>query len=174
MITNIVEFSLLKEGGILLFSPKDCTELIITQLDRGNPLESNTSTLLLSLAQSLTKLYANPNRPDISPQISDLLDCSSNAILPRIILPDLETFPPEILFSPLITPFRDAATSNPELYFEYFGFLGRTLQRYSGTWKRESLQRWMFCTLISLGNPEGGMAFPGAINLLVNPVIKCH
>lgn len=152
-----------------MFSPDDCTELITTQLDRNDPLESNTSTLLLSLAQSITKVYSNPKRPDIAPQISILLDRTTNTILPSLTLPVFETFPPEVLLSTLVTPFRDAATSNPELLFEYFEFLGRTLQRYSGIWKHESLQKWMFCTLVTLGNPEGGMAFQGAIDFLVNP-----
>jgi hypothetical protein len=128
----------------------------------------------LSLAQSITKVYSNPNRPDIAPQISILLDRSTDTILPSLTLPDFETFPPEILLSTHVTAFRDTAMSNPELLFEYFGFLARTLQRYSGTWKRESLQKWMFCTLVTLGNPEGGMAFQGAIDLLVNPKKNCH
>jgi len=155
---------------LLAFSPGDITELITTHLDRSDPLESNTSTLLLSLAQSLTKIYSNPVRPDITPQISNLLNHSSNSLLPQLSLPDVETFPPEILRSTLTTTFRNTATSNPELFFEYFGFLGRTIQRYSGTWGWESTQKWMLCTLVSLGNPEGGMAFQGAIDLLVIPL----
>jgi hypothetical protein len=169
VITNIIQFSLVNEGGLLEFSPDDITEFITTQLDRSNPLESNTSTLLLSLAQSLTKIYSNPTRSDITPQISNLLNHTSNSILPQLALPDLETFPPDILQSTLFTAFRNYAISNPELFFEYFGFLGRTIPRYSGTWTWESTQKWMFCTLVSLGNPEGGMAFQGAIDLLVNP-----
>lgn len=154
---------------MFVFSPDDITEFITAQLDRSDPLESNTSTLLLSLAESLTKVYSNPTRPDITPQISNLLDHLSNMILPQLTLPDLETFPPEVLQSTLVTPFRNTAMSNPELCFEYFGFLGRTIPRYSSTWKRESTQKWMFCTLVSLGNAEGGMAFQGAIELLVIP-----
>jgi len=144
-------------------------EFITTQLDRSDPLASNTSTLLLSLAQSLTKVYSNPTRPDITPQISNLLDHSSSSILPQLALPTLETFPPEILQSSLVVPFRNTATSNPELFFEYFGFLGRTIPKYSSTWRWENTQKWMFCILVSLGNPEGGMAFQGAVDLLVIP-----
>ena len=121
-------------GGLLGFSPYEISELLLTQLSRSNPFESNTSTLLISLAGSLIKVYSNPSRHDLSPQISNLLNRLTDSILPPLALPDLGKCPLKILQSALITPYRDTAACNPELLFEYFGFLSRTIPRYSGTW----------------------------------------
>jgi hypothetical protein len=79
-------------------------------------------------------------------------------------------FLPEILHQPLVTPFHHATIANPELLYQYFEFLSKTMTRYTATWKEELVQRWMLCILISLGNPEGGMSFQGAVEFLVIPI----
>ena len=150
-----------------MFSPGDVTELITSHLSRQNAVDSNSSTLLLSLAASLSKLYTNTTRPEIVPEIKLLMDYLTDTLLPPIILPEMEIFAPEILHQPLIKPFHDIIISNPELLFEYFGFLEQTMHRYSITWTTQNVQRWMLCVLVSLGIPEGGMSFQGAIDFLV-------
>lgn len=91
------------------------------------------------------------------------------ALLPPIVLPEMAAFAPEILCQPLTKPFQEIIISNPELLFEYFGFLAQTMPRYSVTWTVPNVQRWMLCILVALGIPEGGMSFQGAIDFLVFP-----
>jgi hypothetical protein len=69
---------------------------------------------------------------------------------------------------PLTLPFREITKSNPELLFQYFEFLAQTMSRYSPTWTQDTVQNLLLCILISLGIPEGGMAFQGAVDFLVN------
>jgi hypothetical protein len=163
----MAQFSLSNGGGLLIFPPGDVTELVTSHIGRQNVMDSNSSTLLLSLATSLTKLYSNTSRPEILPEISLLMNYLTDTLLPPTALPEMATFAPEILHAPLTKPFHDIILSNPELLFEYFGFLAHTMQRYSITWTPQNVQRWMLCILISLGIPEGGMSFQGAIDFLV-------
>lgn len=168
----MVQFSLSNGGGLLVFSPGDVTELVMSHMGRQNVMDSNSSTLVLSLATSLTKLYSNSTRPKILPEITLLMNYLTDALLPPIVLPEIAVFAPEILHQPLTKPFHDIIISNPELLFEYFGFLAQTKQRYSITWTPQNVQRWMLCILIALGTPEAGMSFQGAIDFLVFPQVN--
>jgi hypothetical protein len=163
----MVQFSLSNAGGLLVFSPDDVTELITSHLSPQNAMNSNSSTLLLSLATSLTKIYSNKGRQDITPQITLLMNYLTDSLLPSIVLPEMEIFAPEILHQSLVRVFDHIIVSNPELLFEYFGFLVQTMSRYSSTWTQHNVQRWMLCILVSLGIPEGGMSFQGATDFLV-------
>lgn len=153
----------------MLFSPEDVTELITFHLTQQNAMDSNSSTLLFSLATSLTKLYSNTNRPEITPQITLLMNYLTDSLLPLIVLPDMETFSLDMLHQPIVRPLDHIIISNPELLFEYFGFLVQTMPRYSTTWTQQNVQRWMLCILVSLGIPEGGMSFQGSFDFLVVP-----
>ena len=155
-------------GGLLAFSPEDVTELLTSQINQYTAMTSNSSTLLLSLAKSLTRVFSNTHRPEISSQISILLTHLANCLLPPLSLPKMEIFTPEIMHQSIVSPFRDVATANPELMFEYFNFVAQTMSRYSATWTDNNIQRWMLCILTSLGMPEGGMSFQGSIDFLVH------
>jgi hypothetical protein len=167
----MLQFSLLNGGvGLLVFSPFDVIQMITTHFSRHDAMNSNTSILILSLATSLTKTYSNPARPDISPQIAGLVDHITNSLLPPVVLPE-HSLPPEILEQPLAIPFREITTSNPELLFQYDGFLMQTIMsRYSSTWTHNTIQRVMLSILVALGIPEGGMSFQGAVDFLVRPL----
>jgi hypothetical protein len=152
-----------------VFLPEDVTELIVSQVTRDNAMESNSSTLLLSLATSLAKVHSNASRPDIGSHVILLMNHLTDSLLPPVAFPEMETFRPELLQDPRSAAFRMVTTSNPELLFEYFGFLAQTISRYSTAWTKENVQRWMLCILVSLGMPEGGMSFQGSIDFLVVP-----
>jgi hypothetical protein len=168
MVTSIVDFSLSHHGGLLVFSPEDVIALITTSITQENAMTSNASTLLLSLATSLTKIYSNANRPDISLQVTLLMDHLSNTLLPTIHLPKMQHFLPQILDHLMFRPFRLPIISNPEVIFEFFRFISQTMTRYSVTWSQHNVERWMACILVSLGYPEGGLAFQGAADFLVH------
>jgi len=166
----MIQVSLLSCGGLLVFSPHDVTELITLHLSQVSVKESNSSTLLFSLATSLTKFFSNKKRRKIVSEVTLLMNYLTDSVLPAIVFPEMPIFAPEILQQQsLIRPFLDIIISNPELLFDYFGFLAQTMRRYSETWTQYNVQRWMLCILISLGTPESGMAFQGAINFLVIP-----
>jgi hypothetical protein len=167
MVTGIVDFSLSHHGGLLVFSPADVIALITASITPQNAMTSNASTLLLSLATSLTKTYSNANRPDISPQVTLLMDHLSNTLLPTIHLPEMQHFLPQILEQLMFRPFRLSIISNPEVIFEFFRFVSQTMIRYSVTWSQRNVERWMACILVSLGYPESGLAFQGATDFLV-------
>jgi hypothetical protein len=169
----MIEFALSNGGGLLLFSPEDVTMLVIAQLNANNVLESNSSTLLVSLAGHMTKVYSNKSRCDISPQITELMNHLTDSLLPALVLPEELAFPVELLHQPLIRQFQKLTTSNPELLFEYFNFLAQSMSRYSATWTQNQCQKWMLCILVSLGAPESGMSFLGAIDFLV-PLSKIY
>lgn len=168
MVTSIVDFSLSHHGGLLVFSPEDVVALITTSITQENAMTCNASTLLLSLATSLAKIYTNANRPDISPQVTLLMDHLSNALLPTTDLPEMQHFHPQILERLTVLPFRLPIISNPEVIFEFFRFISQTMSRYSVTWSQHNVERWMVCILVSLGYPESGLAFQGARDFLVH------
>jgi hypothetical protein len=168
MVTSIVDFSLLHHGGLLVFSPADVIALITTSVNQQNVMTSNASTLLLSLATSLTKIYSNANRPDISQQITLLMDHLCNTLLPPIHLPEMQHFIPEILQQPTFQPFHALIISSPELISEFFRFISQTMTRSSMTWTQHNVERWMSCVIVSLGYPESGLAFQGATDFLVH------
>src|SRR5208337_974238 len=111
----MVQFSLSNAGGLLVFSPDDVTELITSHLNQQNAMNSNSSTLFLSLATSLTKIYSNKGRQDITPQITLLMNYLTDSLLPSIVLPEMKTFAPEILHQSLVRVFDHIIVSNPEL-----------------------------------------------------------
>ena len=161
----MLQFSLLNGSvGLLTFSPHDATTIIQGHFSRLDAIHSNTSTLLLSLATSLTKTYSNSTRSDISPLIAMLINDTTHAIFPPLPLPKTTTLPPEIL-EQLV--FRDVITSNPELLYQFFEFIGQTMTRYSTTWTQDAVQTFMLFILVALGIPEGGMSFQGSIDFLV-------
>lgn len=168
MVTSIVEFSSSRHGGLFVFSPADVPPLIMTIINKQNALSSNASTLLLSLAASVTKAYTNPHRPDVREEIALLMVYLSDCLLPDIYLPDMQHFMPEILQQPIVQPFHTLRISNPEVFSEFFRFLSQTIPRYSVTWGERYVQRWMSCILVALGYPESGLAFQGAIDFLVH------
>lgn len=167
----MIEFSLANGGGLIVFSPEDVTGLIVSMFDQFDAVNSNSSTLLLSLARSLTRIYSNSCRSDISLHIGILQTHLTNCLLPAVELPDMETFAPELLQDPIISPFRQVTAANPELLFEYFNFIAQCMSRYSSTWVHNDVQRWMLSSLISLSIPEGGMSFQGATDILVFPYL---
>jgi len=128
-------------------------------------VESHSSPLILRLAADLARLHAG-RVIDITPQIGALLCRLTNLLIPPLDLPRMDEFSPEILRQSLVIPFRYAALSNPELLHQYFDFLSQMF-RDSAPWNWELVERWMLCILVSLGNPEGGMSFSGAVNFLV-------
>lgn len=166
-ITEILHFSLSNRGGLLDFSAGEVTDLIAMHFSKHDVMESNSSTLILGLATSLTRLHSGKNSADIAPQIEAIMSQLTNSLIPPLDLPRMDVFSPEILQLPLIAPFREISISNPELLYQYFEFLSKTMTRYTGTWKEEHVQRWIVCILISLGNPEGGMSFQGSVEFLV-------
>jgi hypothetical protein len=147
----------------------DVIALITTSVDAQKAMTSNASTLLLSLATSLTKIYSNSSRPDISQQIAVLMDHFCNALLPDLHLPEMQHFLPEIQHQPIFQPFHNLIISNPEVFSEFFRFISQTMSRYSITWSHKNVERWMSCILVALGYPESGLAFQGATEFLVTP-----
>ena len=172
MVTSIVDFSLSHRGGLLSFSPADVPSLIITSVNQTNVLTSNASTLLLSLAASLTKIYTNNSRPDISQQIALLMAHFCNALFPSINFPEMQHFTPEMLQQTVRQPFQILIISNPEVFSQFFRFISQTISRYSMTWSQHTVQRWMSCILVALGYPESVLAFQGATDFLVHPFIQ--
>jgi len=172
MVTSIVDFSLSHPGGLLSFSPADVLALIIASVNQKNVLTSNASTLLLSLTASLTKIYTNNSRPDISQQIALLTEHFCNALFPAIGFPEMQHFMPEILQQPIVQPFHTLIISNPEVFSQFFRFISQTISRYSMTWSQHNVQRWMYCILVALGYPESGLAFQGATDFLVHSFIQ--
>jgi len=168
MVTSIVDFSLSHHGGLLVFSPADVVALITTSVTPQNAMISNTSTLLLSLSTSLTKIYSNANRLDITPQITVLMDHLCITLLPPIHLPEMQHFLPEILQQLIFRELRAVILANPEVVSEFFRFISQTMTRYSVTWSRRNVGSWMSCVLVSLGYPESGLAFQGTSDFLVH------
>src|SRR5215471_6967925 len=107
----MVQFSLSNGGGLLVFSPGDVTDLVTSHIGRQNVMESNSSTLLLSLTTSLTKIYSNKTRPEILQEITLLMNYLTDVLLPSAVLPEMATFLPEILHQPIIKPFHDIIIS---------------------------------------------------------------
>jgi hypothetical protein len=167
VITEILQFSISNRGGLLEFSPSEITELIIIHFSRADAIESNSSTLIVGLAISLTRAHSGRHSSEITPQIEAIIGQLTNSLLPSVTLPGTDVFSPEILLQPIVAPLYSIVRSNPELLYQYFEFLSKTMTRYSLTWKQNLVQRWMLCVLVSLGNPEGGMSFQGAVDFLV-------
>ena len=84
----------------------------------------------------------------------------------------MELFLPDILQQIPVIQFREITTANPELLFEYFNFIAHTMARYSTAWDVDYVQRWMLSILVSLGIPEAGMSFQGAIEFLVHQLFR--
>lgn len=137
-------------------------------------MESNSSTLIVGLAIALTRAHSGRISSEITPQIEAIISQLTNSLLPPVTLPEADAFSPEILQQSVVSPFYNVVRSNPELLCRYFEFLSKTMTRYSSTWKDGLVQRWMLCVLVSLGNPEGGMSFQGAVDFLVHHFVEAN
>ena len=168
MITEMMSFSLSSRRGLLVFSAEEVTYMVISHFNRPNAMDWNSSTVVLNLATSLVRAYTGKNKPDIRSQIDLLLDHLTKTLLPPLTFPETSTFSPELLQDSHASVFQEMIRSYPELYFKYFEFIGRTMYRYSMTWKQDHVKRWMTCILVSLSQTEAGMSFHGAVEFLVS------
>lgn len=164
----MMSFGLSSGRGLLDFSPEEVTYLVTSHFNRPNAMDWNSSTVVVNLATSLVRLYSGKNKPDIHAQIDSLIDHLTKTLLPPVTFPETSTFSPELLQDGHVAVFQEMIRSYPELYFKYFEFIGRTMYRYSMTWKQDVVQRWMTCILVSLSQTEAGMSFQGAVEFLVS------
>lgn len=88
-------------------------------------------------------------------------------LLPNLDFLRPEKFHPSLLEQPLAIPFKAHMAANPEVFFQAFDFLGQTIPRYSKIWTGGPILKWMFCILLGVGMPEGGMAYQGSVDFLV-------
>jgi len=163
----MLQFATSNGGGLLLFSVDEITYLINEYLNSNNPITSNASTLIISLAAFLAKFYSSKSRADISDQVRSLLSHFTALLLPGLEIPQFDQFPRDMMDHSIALRIRQLLAQNPELFFEVFDFLVQSMPRYSTVWDQHLISIWMTCMLTALGIPEGGMSFQGAVDFFV-------
>jgi len=155
--------------GLFSFSPEDITYVISEYLKKSDAMTLASATIMLSLAKALVRRGSRSGEEQIN--IADqvlilLFGLTSFLPIVRGIYPE-GTFGPEYLEHQAMIPFREYITLNPEILYGCFQFLAQTTDKYSNTWQSDWLERWMVTILVSLGTPESGMSFTGAVEFLV-------
>jgi hypothetical protein len=151
---------------LFLFVPDEIVYLISEYMAHRDAMTLASTTIMLSLATSFLDVRIWDRHLDRTNQVSALLS-SFTSFLPALELPLEDSFQPVFLEQEAIVPFHEIVTLNPEVLYKCFQFLGKTMKKYSRTWSHDSIRRWMVTVLVSLGTPESGMSFTGAVDFLV-------
>jgi hypothetical protein len=141
--------------------------LILNFFNYPEALDSDSACTMLSFAARITALFSRSDKSDAGRVMASLLKRLTDVIfppLPALELPALSLYD---LRRPDVLPTEKFLTSHPDLLSAFFGFIEETIPKYSSMWTKSAVQRWMLYTLLALGNPEGGLAFDGAVKLLV-------